>query len=1541
MSKYPSEIDTNLELPSIVDGVSETSGETINALIKAVIALEKAIGTNPQGSASSLNVRLSEALNNDGTLKAAALASAGLVSLPIDNNDVGASAAIEESKLDLDVGTQSLQNQISLNDIDISSLQDSLAILINRVAQHVLGNAERHDGYQIDVLGGLPSAASISTVGEALDFLRTTFLNHVSATAAGEHNASAITYVPLANGLITSTNVQGAIEQIDGDWEADRKLHNDLAHSDGVSRDGYVYLNGQAGVGDASLRLTRYQSFSAADIMKVGLINAATVKSKNLQIPEISSSATSLDVVVDIGSESRTLTITNIHLGGANEAVYPSGTNKLSLKGLVDSFNDQFATNAFPVTAYESDDGEIVLQHNIARDDCTITINDAASTSALTALGFSDIDGTKVYRYDNYIFTVDGTPYSELKTISDGYLTQGSLSTTIDLGVDVTSSGLDLRANQLIHIYDHSAASGASGTYRIATVSAGTTITVHAALAAGSFNYIIYEDACDTAFAGSPRVVDLYIDSERNLVTSERAEITSSQMGGLASIVEISKNFPASVGSTLTLSSSGTTYSLVLTTGAVSGKTASFEEGFIGEVKVYAPDNVSYLTILMVDPIPVTPKIDTITFYANEFQDNRLLLGTTHVRAGSSVVEIPLDRRNVGLVGNDAIGTEFLRGVIERDISNLNLNGVIRGFNVTYFSTDVTITGGLAYIGGKAVYAERQTFDVTNVANSSGDWNLVLNKNGKFDLYKDTGTGYEVDELLRKDELVLIAQITMNSTPLPVDIVDARFFVNDIHSRLPLTVDNRELGAGAFYSLEGANLYSNSILNDVKPEITVLSDLTIINGITIQPGRKIVAQGDLTAQSSLILSTNATLEVFGDFTANSSVILNSGAKLIVHGDTTITQSLAPWALNNSQIYFNGDASLVSIRVTGSNVVIEGGNENPEITFDGTDDGINVTSGGDNLTISNLNLTMTTGATPYHVLTIEDADNVQVKDCVFTQSSATVSSVSRGGIEYVGTVDGLRVENCEFNELGAGIVAGSITDVLTNATIFNNEFNSTGMALSIGQMNNSSIINNRFLSGYGNIHFKGANDTCSNIDISSNIFSGSSDVTETTILKRDNDIRYVNFVGNVCENINSTSLIDVEGTGNKVDGNLFRGCTTSDYAFVIDSSESSVSNNIIENHTGQTLSIECSSIIGNVVIASSSVSGTVLNVRTDTSGEIAIVANNKFKITATADDAYFKGCNLIGNTISIGAIEIATDGDFIRVSDNVLQTTKTSGTEGINLSTNNDVITFTGNVIESANTTASLRMIDGRYVFTDNTFVNTAATNAIYVGDGSFTSVESYIISNNIVNNGTTNGIYIDANNAIITNNVTHGAVGVSGSDIVLDGDLHYVAHNMINGTSGSERIKIVGTPDNLFIGMNRGVSERRTYSGYGSHRTGTWSFGSEDVFQTTDSGAELFISLTNLPIGVELESVEVKAANNNGSSDVTALIYERDSSSISSSDISGGGTNLSAGVYTTTTVPVSGTVTIEEGKDYYVRIVTNNTLGSNLKVGQISAVIKF
>ncbi len=251
MSQFPDNLDTDADLPYISNNITEIGAEAINAIREAIFAIEATLGRNAQGSESSLASRLDAVLNPDGTFKAAALIAAGLIALPITNEMVGDSAAIAESKLDLEHSTQSLYNQIISNDIDIAALQAAINGILANFLAHISGSSFQHDGFQIlldsDYPNSVPPAAAPLTsisLGDAFYELKNEYFDHIDSEKVGAHNAASIALDTSALEVLTSENLQDAIEELEGISGTFLIDHRDDLHANGFSnfanyRDGY------------------------------------------------------------------------------------------------------------------------------------------------------------------------------------------------------------------------------------------------------------------------------------------------------------------------------------------------------------------------------------------------------------------------------------------------------------------------------------------------------------------------------------------------------------------------------------------------------------------------------------------------------------------------------------------------------------------------------------------------------------------------------------------------------------------------------------------------------------------------------------------------------------------------------------------------------------------------------------------------------------------------------------------------------------------------------------------------------------------------------------------------------------------------------------------------------------------------------------------------------------------------------------------------------------------------------------------------------
>jgi hypothetical protein len=151
MSNFPTSFDDDTTLPAVNDNITEIGGEATNALRDAVFAIEQNIGLGAAGTTTSVAARLDVSLFPDGQIKASAITSLGLVTLPITDNQISATAQITESKLKLDHRTQDLFNYIRdlSNSINLSLGWVSISGV--KLEPHLIGALYRHTLQQIDI----------------------------------------------------------------------------------------------------------------------------------------------------------------------------------------------------------------------------------------------------------------------------------------------------------------------------------------------------------------------------------------------------------------------------------------------------------------------------------------------------------------------------------------------------------------------------------------------------------------------------------------------------------------------------------------------------------------------------------------------------------------------------------------------------------------------------------------------------------------------------------------------------------------------------------------------------------------------------------------------------------------------------------------------------------------------------------------------------------------------------------------------------------------------------------------------------------------------------------------------------------------------------------------------------------------------------------------------------------------------------------------------------------------------------------------------
>ena len=259
MSVYPFDIDDDSTIGRVDDNITEIGGDVINSLRDAMFAVQKELGVLPSGSVSSISARLDKSLTSDGDIKASALASVGLVTLPVDNAQVGANAGIKESKLALDYSTSELHTLLQANTTLLNSINAYAIETGSNLGTHISGGAllidgspGRHVASHIDLnsvttdardatfswtglLDKDGNARSASNVASALLEINNDFTDHQNATS-GAHVASAVD-VDVDNYTTIPTDIddlQKFVEYVDNVEILELGKHRATQHKDSV-----------------------------------------------------------------------------------------------------------------------------------------------------------------------------------------------------------------------------------------------------------------------------------------------------------------------------------------------------------------------------------------------------------------------------------------------------------------------------------------------------------------------------------------------------------------------------------------------------------------------------------------------------------------------------------------------------------------------------------------------------------------------------------------------------------------------------------------------------------------------------------------------------------------------------------------------------------------------------------------------------------------------------------------------------------------------------------------------------------------------------------------------------------------------------------------------------------------------------------------------------------------------------------------------------------------------------------------------------------
>lgn len=774
-SSYPSELDTDLELPRIDSNVSEIGGDAINALRDAILAVETAVGANPQGDMVSLAARINSVIDDNGNIRSGALSSRGLISLPITNSQIASSAGINESKLSLDYGTAALNARISSATTDIQSVRDSFLASVSSSAGHYSGLSNRHDGYDIDLNTPVRSSETLET---ALHLLDNALLAHEASTTA--HSANNITVNNEFNN-ISASDVQAAVQELDNKLVTGSiSDHQDVLHENGTSRNSGGEQNGQGNSKDTVLAATIYQTdiTHATNIIQVMHPNAARVTSKNLDLRAIRSQYHLLKITAG-GVDRDPLTIN-----------FASSIPISTLDDLVEEINSEAHSdvNHYPISAYNTG-GKLTIAHNMPGEQYTITIHNDFSYSAADELGFGDIANTEIsWSYDNHFGFVGGEKIRDFRSLVKSHYAHGSLSNIISLGLgNLSSLGFDITNSGriLCQINNHSSDSSYNGTYYITSFPSNSTFTLNNNIGAGTFDVEVFANSLNFIASTRGEIYDIFVEkySDGYGEISAHNRATYGTISGV-DIKTLSTGFPTGIIEYLT-----DTDRLQLIVGGERGETVEIPAGFSGSLEVFARDNINSAIFQVTGtPPPAKRTINVSDFNGG---NSKFYVASVHYAGNYGIYTLKYveDKRLLGCTMENK-SENYLAPTLTQDLfSELRNNGVIKGLDIIEVTSNaLTVRGGKALVNGRLLEVETQDVRV-NSFNAANRF-LLLDESGKFDIKSEYDGGYSFSEMTENDsygdnrDVALIAEFFTNGAEIDGYSHDRRLMISNLDKRL-------------------------------------------------------------------------------------------------------------------------------------------------------------------------------------------------------------------------------------------------------------------------------------------------------------------------------------------------------------------------------------------------------------------------------------------------------------------------------------------------------------------------------------------------------------------------------------------------------------------------------------------------------------------------------------------------------------------------------------------------------------------------------------
>jgi hypothetical protein len=1190
-SIYPGELDTDRELARVDDNITEIGGEAINGLRSAVFNIEETLGINPQGTAADVVTRLGVSLNLDGSIKASALSTVGLVTLPITNSMIATNAGIEESKLDLDYGTAQLKDWIDENRVRLENTIVRLNSYIGNLNSHVAHPSTwgRHYTSDIDGYAGTSyDGYNLQGIINDLDNKITNFINNpnLSGTDIAFDNTGT---------TIGSDTVQDALVEVDGAALTNIINHQDDQHSNGVLRAQEAFYNNTNHsfplITSTSLN-TFYEGALSVQFSSVPTGFGVVTRGDRLDIT--TSSGTFIRYVDSVNTSTgavnffRPITVTSTDAYGiiyrnSAEEFAPSSSNfgirqydiseqggsiiqlvhqdasfilsnGIDVRGLTSTvknikigwgsydtgdidayslmaafnplpstwtvenlviilnaeFRDSVSSNHFPLVAFTYN-GELGIAVDEPSD--MLTIMPPSGSSAWTVLGFSENEDG--YALDRKLY-IDGYEYGNVRKNVSGTaeVISGSFNIIDNISVNIREAGVT--APGLVRVKD--AAANDIGTYVFSQINGNDSITVNEhTFTAGSMSVEIYSDVFGVPSIPTRRTLfELFLDGYYNsnpalsgveFRGTERVEYyknagSAQDISIYFDVTDISRSFLEGERR-VTYTITGTTITMALGTRGTgltlgqSGPSVTLPAASVGipgyNFRLTDYNGVDYIDLQVIVNYSalLTGNAMDLDIYNRPNEERYLQI--SKVLHNKQYFKHLDDRRLFGTVGRKDVRNDFTRDYTSYPRSILRGSGILNGFDVdstiVVGTSTVIMNGGQSLTNGyiRAVGKKTLRIPTDGVAST---YNLFINELGapqllKNDQYVEPYISVpSVEEIVRSSDKTMLWQITVNASNVITAIEDYRRYMNNLDNKVELIVEDTPENHGSFASLRSAVNYLNASNPEELPTQktikicgTVYHDLygsvlSLPDGTTIQGDPGLFDDYD----SSKIILQNVS--------SNSFIIPGDNCSirdLAVVGDvgSSVTSLFGSWLntiLNGFEVR---NCLLTDIRSSASTAMIVGTKTMDRCVFENCTVNFSTNAGTGNYIFSSLNdiddiiirncdftFSSLTSANGNRIFNISSGDLLQ---CVFEHSNVTFPTVTGTGVNYgiivSGAVDNSRMIGNIFScaTLDTDNEYWALATSFDNVYIDNCKFQNFAEIISLQDLENV-VFNNNVIDG---------------------------------------------------------------------------------------------------------------------------------------------------------------------------------------------------------------------------------------------------------------------------------------------------------------------------------------------------------------------------------------------------------------------------------------------------------------------------------------------